>query len=158
MSELALIYPRPSHIIDFSSSGLSSTPKDEVDPEVLEADNTVSSTEAKSPAQVEVYDPHDEICMDMEFSPLTPVFPEFVPRSPEKPQCDSSPALPFLSPFNTVLHSYTVFLATPLFGVLPCPDLYIGLHDLREYLHINKEGFRKIIKKHDKVCGGPGVV
>nr|BBC28486.1 low-affinity phosphate transporter [Eudorina sp. NIES-3984]BBC28497.1 low-affinity phosphate transporter [Eudorina sp. 2006-703-Eu-15] len=30
-------------------------------------------------------------------------------------------------------------------------DLYIGLHDLREYLHINKEGFRKIIKKHDKL-------
>ena len=78
MLELALIYPRPSHIIDSSSSGLSSTPKDEVDPEVLEADNIVSSTEAKSPAQVEAYDPHDEICMDMEFSPLTPVFPEFV--------------------------------------------------------------------------------
>ena len=91
MSELALIYPRPSYMID--SSGLSSTPKDEVDPEVLEADNIVSSTEAKSPAQVEVYDPHDEICMDMEFSPLTPVFPEFVPRSPEKPQRDSSPPL-----------------------------------------------------------------
>ncbi|GFR50479.1 hypothetical protein Agub_g12739 [Astrephomene gubernaculifera] len=30
-------------------------------------------------------------------------------------------------------------------------DLYISLHDLREYLHINKEGFRKIIKKHDKL-------
>ncbi|KAG2486184.1 hypothetical protein HYH03_015147 [Edaphochlamys debaryana] len=30
-------------------------------------------------------------------------------------------------------------------------DLYIALHDLREFLHINKEGFRKIIKKHDKL-------
>ncbi|KAG2437638.1 hypothetical protein HYH02_011277 [Chlamydomonas schloesseri] len=30
-------------------------------------------------------------------------------------------------------------------------DLYISLHDLREFLHINKEGFRKIIKKHDKL-------
>nr|ADF43123.1 PTC1p [Chlamydomonas reinhardtii]ADF43163.1 PTC1m [Chlamydomonas reinhardtii] len=33
-------------------------------------------------------------------------------------------------------------------------DLYISLHDLREFLHINKEGFRKIIKKHDKAGAG----
>jgi hypothetical protein len=30
---------------------------------------------------------------------------------------------------------------------LSSQDLYIALHDLREYLRINKEGFRKIIKK-----------
>ncbi|KXZ57061.1 PTC1 protein [Gonium pectorale] len=33
----------------------------------------------------------------------------------------------------------------------PPQDLYIGLHDLRQFLIINKEGFRKIIKKHDKL-------
>ena len=36
----------------------------------------------------------------------------------------------------------------------PAQDLYISLHDLREFLHINKEGFRKIIKKHDKAGAG----
>jgi hypothetical protein len=30
-------------------------------------------------------------------------------------------------------------------------DLYVRLHDLIEYCDLNKEGFRKALKKHDKV-------
>ena len=42
----------------------------------------------------------------------------------------------------------------PCAAPLPLQELYIGLHDLLEFLHINKEGFRKTCKKHDKVTGG----
>ena len=30
-------------------------------------------------------------------------------------------------------------------------DLYVRLHDLIDYNELNKEGFRKALKKHDKV-------
>ena len=33
-------------------------------------------------------------------------------------------------------------------------DLYVRLHDLIDYNQLNKEGFRKALKKHDKVLAG----
>ncbi len=30
-------------------------------------------------------------------------------------------------------------------------DVYCRLHDLAEYNELNREGFRKALKKHDKV-------
>lgn len=35
-------------------------------------------------------------------------------------------------------------------------ELFVGLHDLLEYWQINHEGFRKVLKKHDKVRDGAG--
>lgn len=45
-----------------------------------------------------------------------------------------------------------------LLAILVCreqlQDLYVRLHDLIEYNQLNKEGFRKALKKHDKVLSG----